>query len=318
MGEAKRNTPDQMPDAVAVTRATRTLRKPYLVSGCRGNIRSKNRTPSFAVHSVLDILTDDISICSGRHAIVFVHGYNVSVASALREATNIFGNLQTSLLRDGRSLDDYEFFLFTWPGDVGPLWFSDAQEYAQHAGVALYELFRELNGTAGARSISLITHSLGAHVGLRSAAILAERLLRGKTTDRYDNMLLLAPAVENDVFHRPHPFDDYHFHEAPFAIRSLHLFTSRADEILRKAFSVSERDAALGYAGPETMKPLKSMTARVPDVLGQDTAFRVELHDFSPRSASIINPDLHAHAHSDYWERTSQTDYYINLLTASS
>lgn len=314
MGNARRKTPDTMPCAADVAEKTEQLAKPYLVTGSRGGTASKNRKPSFEVHSVLDVVTGDITQCSGRHAIVFVHGYNVDRSDALKQATGFFANVQASLLRDGQDLDGYEFVLFTWPGDVGWPWFGDAQEYAQHSGVALYELFREIRERAGAASLSLVTHSLGAHVGLRSAAILGERLLRRKATARYDNVLLLAPAVENDVFRRPHLFEDYHFPDSPFAMKSLHIFLSRADDVLKKPFSVSEKDAALGYAGPETMKPLKSMTARVPEVLGDDVTFQVELHDFSPRSSTIINPQLHVHTHVDYWNRQSQTDYYINLL----
>lgn len=180
--------------------------------------------------------------------------------------------------------------------------------------MALYELVRELRATYGAKKLTLVTHSLGAHVGLRSAAINAERLFRRKTSERFDNVLLLAPAVENDVFQRPHLFDDYHFPDAPFATKRLHIFASRADGVLKKAYSVSERDAALGYAGPESMKPLKSMARRVSEVLGAEARFQFELHDFSPKSTTIINPRLHAESHGDYWNRREQTDYYVNLL----
>ncbi|MCK4502039.1 MAG: alpha/beta fold hydrolase [Desulfuromonadales bacterium] len=314
MGDAKRKTPDTMPSAAATKKAGQRLAKPYLVSGSRGKTASKNRKPLFEVHSVFDLVETDLAQCANKHVVVFVHGYNVTRSEALRSAADFYEKLQASLHRDGQNLDNYEFILFTWPGDVGAVWFNDAQEYAQHSGVALYELFLELRKSAGASKVSLFTHSLGAHVGLRSAAILAERLVRGKTDLRYDNILLLAPAVENDVFRRPHMFDDYHFPEAPFATKKLHIFASRGDDVLRKAFSASERDAALGYAGPETMKPLKTMTLRVPEVLGTNNTFEVNLHDFSPRSTTIINPELHAHSHSDYWGRQAQSDYYINLF----
>lgn len=48
-------------------------------------------------------------------------------------------------------------------------------------------------------------------VGLRSAAILGERVYRGKTTTRYSDLLLLAPAVENDLFRRAVLLARYHF-----------------------------------------------------------------------------------------------------------
>ncbi len=314
MGEAKRRTPGTMPNQNAINRVTAKIDKPFLVAGSRGTKSAKNRKPDFDVHSVLDLAGGNFDECNGKHAVIFVHGYNVDRKEALTSAAGFFGNLQKSLTRDGQSIDDYAFILFTWPGDVGPLWFSTAQEYAQHSGVALYRLVRALRNKYGAAKTTLFTHSLGAHVGLRSASINAERLFRRKTEARFDNVLLLAPAVENDVFQRPHLFDDYHFPDAPFAAQRLHIFASRADEVLKKAYSVSEFDAALGYAGPESMKPLKSVSRRVGEVLGEGAEFRFELHDFSPKSTTIINPKLHAQAHSDYWTRQEQTDYYVNLL----
>ena len=125
-------------------------------------------------------------------------------------------------------------------------------------------------------------------------------------------MLLLAPAVENDVFQRPAFADRYHFPESAFGMRHLHIFASRADNVLKVAFATSEFDRALGFAGPESMRPLKSLSNRVQDLLAD--RFTFQIHDFSPQSATIINEELHAHAHSDYWERQPQADYYANFV----
>jgi hypothetical protein len=43
-------------------------------------------------------------------------------------------------------------------------------------------------------------------------------------------------------------------------------------------------------------------------------SFSFQLHDFSPRSTTILNPALHAHDHGDYWSRQDQVDYYVNLV----
>jgi len=67
------------------------------------------------------------------------------------------------------------------------------------------------------------------------------------------------------------------------------------------------------------MRPLKSLATRVSVIWDgeqgrpkETLTFRV--HDFSPQSAAIMNPDIHAHAHSDYWERQAQLDYYANFV----
>ena len=79
---------------------------------------------------------------------------------------------------------------------------------------------------------------------------------------------------------------------------------------------ISEFDKALGYAGPESMAPLKSLNRRVNEVLGENKSFEFEfeLHDFSPQSAVIIDENVHAHSHSDYWSRPQQANFYVNLM----
>lgn len=311
MGQAKRKTPDAMPTAEMVAQANQGLQSPMLVAGSRGDKRLRN--PDYAVHALYGTV-GDLPNVGGKHIILFVHGYNVNRREALGSAAGFFSQMQDSLVRDGKALADYAYVLFTWPGDVGPLWFCDAQKFAQHSGVALYLFARDLVEDRQAASLTLVTHSLGAHVGLRSATVLGERIFRDKTGVRFDHVLLLAPAVENDVFRRPWLLEKYHFPESAFAIGKLNLFASRADDVLGSAFAASELDRALGYAGPESMGPLVSLSQRVTEVTAGEHTFNFELHDFSPNSTTIMNPALHVHHHSDYWGRREQTDYYVNLI----
>ena len=67
-------------------------------------------------------------------------------------------------------------------------------------------------------------------------------------------------------------------------------------------------------AGPESMTPLKSLARRVRELSGDSEDFLFELHDFSPNSATIMNPALHVRSHGDYWRRPEQLDYYVDRL----
>jgi hypothetical protein len=313
MGEAKRHSPDPMPSDARADEAAMKPPRRLFVAGARGTKRTKDPVPEVHMSFRTAGAPPPPAQVKDRHAIIFVHGYNVSAAQSLDSAAHFFQRLQAAQQRDGHDLERFLYVLFTWPGDTGPLWFGDAQKFAQHAGVALYQFARQLRDDQGAADVSLVTHSLGAHVGLRSCSILGERRFSGRTTTRYRNVLLLAPAVEDDVFHRPKLLEEYHFPDSPFGMTSLQMFASRADDVLKGAYLISEADKALGFAGPESMTPLQSLARRVEELMPGET-FRFRLHDFSPSSTTIINPALHAHHHSDYWNRDEQADYYVNFL----
>lgn len=312
MGQAKQKSPDAMPSDEAVAKASNKLSVSMLAVGSRGE--SRRRRPSFDIHSVYRVRGGSLAELAGKRIIIFVHGYNVNAPEALESSVAFFGKMQAALERDGANPSDSGYLAFTWPGDVGPIYFNVAQKFAQHSGVALYKLVRDLQEKHNANGIILVTHSLGAHVGLRSAAVLGERVFRRKTRTRYTHVLMLAPAVENDVFRRAVLLERYHFPESAFGMRRLHIFTSRADNVLSTAFAVSEMDKALGYAGPQSMKPLKSLSRRVYEASGEKDRFDFEVHDFSPTSTTIMNPALHANSHGDYWGRAAQADYYANLI----
>lgn len=314
MGAAKRRTPDAMPSEELSAEFLGGLGvKKKLVAGSRGDRAAAE--PDFAVHGTYRLRGGKLSDVAGQHVIIFTHGYNVARREALDSAADFFGKLHAALAAAGQALDDYAFALFTWPGDVGPVWFNDAQSFAHHSGTALYRFISDLAAQPNTR-VSLVTHSLGAHVGLRGASILGERRYNAHAAATLQNVLLLAPAVEDDVFERPNMLEEYHFPESAFAIRRLHIFCSRADQVLKTAFKLNEFDSALGFAGPESMSPLQSLSRRVKEVLGDEAEFGFQLHDLSPRSATIMNPRLWVSGHGNYWDAQEQVDYYANFLVA--
>lgn len=310
----KRLIPRPMPSASALAEANRGLAKGFACAGSRATTAAANEEPDFGTHGeprgvgeTVDALRQRLV---GRDVFVFVHGYNVTAREALDSGRDFFRKLHAAFEREGRDTAAMDYLLFTWPGDTGTLHFNDAQAYAQHSGTAL---FRLLYGLA-ARHLAVVTHSLGAHVALRAAAILGERGFHGRPTTRIDRLLLLGASVEDDVFERPERYEEYHFPEAAFGVRMLHMTASRADDVLSGPFRFNEGDIALGMSGPESMDPLVSLARRVRALSNDAEDFRFELHDLSPSSATIMNPELFVHEHGGYWRRPAQLDYYVDRI----
>jgi esterase/lipase superfamily enzyme len=312
-----RQTPEPMPSAKRVAKFTRDLDQPFIVVGSRGLTEGENQQPDFQVHGDYRFATGDLQSFADKHAVFFIPGYNNTNNETLESASDFFGKLHDSLGRDGSNPSDYTYALFTWPGDTGTVYFDDAQVYAQHSGSALFKLFTD-SRSHSPRSVSIVSHSLGAHVALRSLSILGERLVRQKANFRINSVLLLGAAVEDDVFSRPERREEYHFPESAFGMENLYISVARSDNVLGGPFRVNENDIALGFAGPEDMGTLKSLARRVSEVLdpllGAAQQFMFEAIDFSPNSAMIINPDLHVINHGGYWRTSKQTDFYVNLI----
>lgn len=307
-------TPKAMPTPAQLAAANAGLAKPFALAGCRGETAGQNKDPDFDLHGTPRAVGETLEALrarlQGRELHVFVHGYNLTAQESLRSGHDFFARLHAAFVRDGVDTATLDYLLFTWPGDTGTLHFDAAQRYAQHAGVALFRLLHGL----GARHLSVTTHSLGAHVALRAAAILGERGFHDRPTNRIDRALLLGASVEDDVFERAQRHEEYHFPEAAFGIRRLHISASRADDVLAGPFRINETDAALGMCGPESMSPLVSLARRVQALSNGAETFEFELHDFSPHSATIMNPALHVRSHGDYWRRPEQLDYYVDRL----
>jgi esterase/lipase superfamily enzyme len=316
-----RQTPKGMPSAVELSKATEQMAKKYFVVGSRAVRTQENRLANPAIHQEFRFVEggfDDASFVKtqlkDKHLVIFVHGYNVTTTQGLRSSKEFFSSLAQAIQdKQMTPLEDVSFCLFTWPGDTGAIYFNDAQVYAQYSGVALYKFLIQAHD-AGVTSFSLAGHSLGVHVMLRALAVLGQRRFTNKIQYRVKAALLLAAAVEDDVFRNPDRTEEYHFPESAFGLESLHIIASRDDEVLAGPFWINEADRALGFTGPESMEPLASLARRVREVLGEKEEFRFEVHDFSSHSATILNPNLWVDNHGDYWSHQDQMDYYVNLL----
>ena len=309
-------TPRGMPSTERINKTLQSLVKPFVVVGNRGLQTLDNRDPNDEIHCNYRFVSGSPNDASNKHLIFFIHGFNITPNEALGQAKSFFEKLQASFRRDGQDTDDYQYYLFTWPGDVGTIYFNDAQRYAHHSGVALHKLLQDIENLSP-KSVNIVTHSLGAHIALRALSILGNFRVNDKTNLRVDSTLLLAASVEDDVFSTPRRGEEYHFPEAAFGLKRLHISVSRSDNVLSIPFRINELDLALGHTGPQNIEELVSLRQRVKnDLEGEDFIF--ELHDFSPNSATILNPKLFVRDHGGYWNNQEQTDYYINLLATKA
>lgn len=310
--QLKRRAPGPMPTAAQVDKANAGLVRPFRVAGSRSAVG--RRTHCSAQHARYRGLTDlQRDQLAGKHIVLFVHGYNVTSARGLRMARALMSLLQEVLPGLGQPVEALEYLLFTWPGDPGEWFFGAAQEFAEAAGVALFELIRDLARRADGLRISLVTHSLGAHVGLRAGSLLGERRAGGQGGPFFETAQLLAPAVVSDAFEPPAPRAPVHFPGAAFAIGDLHVYYSRNDPVLRTWFPRSQGQPALGYSGLRSLAPLRSLARRVEAATGE--RFTVDQHDFSKDSPTLDRPEVMAAAHhGDYWANASQVRYYARRL----
>jgi len=251
-----------------------------VVISCRGDRNIKTLHPTH-VNSMEDILKGSLEECRGKKVIFYIHGYNVNRMIALAEANNLFKKLK-------KDVEGYKFILFTWPGDSGFMKFSLAQNFAEYSGELLYKIVRRLKEEYSVEETTLIAHSLGSHVALRSASLMGGR-------ERYKNVLLLGPAIEENILSKDDIKGRYWYPEALNKIENLDVVYSKTDITLEVCFSLYE----LG-------KPLGSNTSKY------EFDPRVKIHDLTPMNCHI--KEIAVHSHLQYWETDEQVEFYKKLL----
>lgn len=171
---------------------------------------------------------------SGTHVLVLVHGYRNPVRSIARA----YGLIERTLRSRGLlEPPHYGHVLgFMWPGFKTRIGFFAAVSAANRSAASLRELLRVLKPHA--KTTDLQTHSLGARVGLQALAFENEGLW-------VDNLLLTAPAVDNESLE---PAQE--FHDSLDSVRRCLVYHSSRDKVLRVGYRVGALDRALGCTGP--------------------------------------------------------------------
>jgi esterase/lipase superfamily enzyme len=120
-------------------------------------------------------------------ALLFVHGFNTAFEHALYRTAQLAYDLRF----DGAA------FLYSWPSGEGLIGYGRDRESATQAEPYLKEFLELLVRKTGARSVSVIAHSMGNLPLLNVLRELGPALPEGV---RFNELILAAPDVDRDVF----------------------------------------------------------------------------------------------------------------------
>ncbi len=120
-------------------------------------------------------------------ALLFVHGFNTAFEHALYRTAQLAYDLRF----DGAA------FLYSWPSGGGVIGYGHDRESATQAEPYLKEFLELLVRKTGARSVSVIAHSMGNLPLLNVLRELGPALPEGV---RFNELILAAPDVDRDVF----------------------------------------------------------------------------------------------------------------------
>ena len=210
----------------------------------------------------IELDEDNLAVqMQGKHVLILVHGFRNTLAAVGSAYQRLLkGLIDAGLVGEGA----YDLVLgFTWPGFESPAGFFPAIPFANRSA-GFFRALLEL-ASRNARTVDVQTHSLGARVGLQA--------LSGGTAAFVDNLMLAAPAVDDEVLEPQREFSG-----ALVECRRCLVYHSERDPVLRIAFRIGdgpEFDRALGWKGPQHPKIIK---ASCPDVVVVDCREIVRSH----------------------------------------
>ncbi len=188
----------------------------------------------------------------GKHLLILIHGYRNPLANVASSYQRVLKGLIDAKLMHNPAIPGstgYDLVLgFTWPGFETLAGFIPAIAFANRSA----GYFRNLLELASrnALTVDVQTHSLGARVALQALA--------GGTEGFVDNLLLTAPAVDNECLE---PKKEFHG-ALQFCRRAL-VYHSDKDKVLKFGYLIGGHDVALGLRGPQHPDIIK---AQCPDV----------------------------------------------------
>jgi esterase/lipase superfamily enzyme len=202
-----------------------------ILVSCRKNFDSDR---AFSNANQVEGMTDAAlaSQVKDKHVVILIHGYR-SPLSGIRAA---YKTIEEKLAAEGLlSGTNYgEVIGFAWPSFRARISFPAAVPYANIASEYLYDLMKLLSQ---AKTIDLQTHSLGARVALQGLA--------GQSDVKSDNLILTAPAVDNECLQ-----PNQEFNEALSRTKRCYVLHSKKDAVLR-FYTLLSLDRALGKNGPQ-------------------------------------------------------------------
>jgi esterase/lipase superfamily enzyme len=135
------------------------------------------------------LLEQKIDLSPGRKLLVFVHGYNVEYAEAVR----LLAQFANDLKFQGPAL------LFSWPSQGSLTSYTVDETNAEWAQPHLVDLLDDILDDTTARQIYIVAHSMGSRIATRGFIALAgDRPLAD--IDPIKEMILVAPDIDADLF----------------------------------------------------------------------------------------------------------------------
>jgi esterase/lipase superfamily enzyme len=199
---------------------------------------------------------------TNKHVLILVHGFN----NPIENVTKAYWELVSALDQPGlNGPTGYGLIVgFTWPGARTPFGYFGAGPKATRSAPFLRELINALRPVA--LSVDVETHSLGARVALKA-------LVEPKKTF-VDNLLLTAPAIDNNILEPNETFFD-----SVSSCNRCFVYFSKKDPVLKGGFWIGDIldgiHSALGLRGPRS----KAITLdKTPNVYVVDCTARVSSH----------------------------------------
>ena len=191
-----------------------------------------------------------------RDTVVFIHGYNVSFAAALKSAAYLKTNFSTAAGGDGVNV-----VLFSWPSDgsmMPYIAYANDRQDAAASGPAfargLLKLGDFLRGSTAEEAcdqrIHLVAHSMGNYV-LRHTVqeILAQS--PGRPARIFDQVFLMAADEDDDTFEHDHKLK-----QLPRLAKRVNVYFNNEDRAMAVSDKTKGNPDRLGDDGPRVPRSI--------------------------------------------------------------
>ena len=183
--------------------------------------------------SFFNELKTEVAASPRKQALIFIHGFNVSFADALRRTAQLSYDLQFR----GATI------CYSWPSRGSLFAYTADEDSVQWTAMHLLNFLQAVYATSGATSIDIIAHSMG-----NRALLSALQLLGASPSPQFDEVILAAPDVASSLFTQLIPTVQPH-------ARRITLYASSKDQALVASARVNHYRRAGDSSGILTIIP---------------------------------------------------------------
>jgi esterase/lipase superfamily enzyme len=150
-----------------------------------------------------DELHSEVEHTKGSAAFVFVHGFNVTFAAAVRRAAQMAYDLFLIGQQRGLATLSTVPILYSWPSKGGLLgagdYFHDAADSEASGGGHLKAFLNDVATLSGAASITIVAHSMGSRALTTALSHIGLGMPPG-AKPLVKEIILAAPDIDRDIF----------------------------------------------------------------------------------------------------------------------